>query len=434
MHLPDLRDTLDMILERRWKAGKFYMDHKYRKRRKNRPWYRNPYIRFGILAALLVVVLIIGISTITGKLSKSDASTQSASSATDEALSAQDGSESGDGSFSQDAAGGDVAAQAEADAAGAAADGSTGAAVTTAGYLEDGTGSATTAEAPALLAEASVTPGWHFNDYGIWYVPTAGLVYYNGWQDIDGQTYHFNTNGYADRGWVLVGGAGCYFDDNGVYQPGADNSKLLAFTFDDGPSQGMDEILSLCDETGARVTFFMIGKQVETGGAVIPYINRYRCEVGNHSYTHSNNDGRAPEETAADFATGDEMIASYNNGIGSTVVRFPYGNYTSEQTAAVGKGNIFWNIDTLDWESLNAQSVIDIVTSNITEGDIILMHDRHESTVEACRVLFPQLIAEGYQLVTVSELAAAKGYAIEPGVTYFSFNNEEIAAGKAFSR
>ena len=294
--------------------------------------------------------------------------------------------------------------------------------------LEDGSGAAGVAE---LGFEAE--PGWYSDDYGPWYCLSGNLGYYNGWQEIDGQMYHFNYNCHADRGWMLIGGKSCYFDDNGVYVPDADNSKLLAFTFDDGPSQGTDMLLELCEQTGARVTFFMIGVQVENGGAVIPHIMRDRCELGNHSYTHGLQLDKTTEESAADFQQCDDWIAYYSEGPVSTVVRFPYGDYTHEQTVAVGKGNIFWDIDSLDWENQDAETIKNIVYSNISEGDIILMHDRIDASVEACQELFPTLISQGYQLVTVSELAAAKGIELQGGYTYFSFCDSDIAEGKAFS-
>ena len=49
------------------------------------------------------------------------------------------------------------------------------------------------------------------------------------------------------------------------------------------------------------------------------------------------------------------------------------------------------------------------------------MHDRYDATVEACRQLFPDLIAKGYQLVTVEELSIAKGVEMQPGAVYYDF-------------
>lgn len=296
----------------------------------------------------------------------------------------------------------------------------------------DGTGNAGLLPMDEYMSSMASQPGWGNDGHNAWYTPDGSNCYYGGWQTIDGQTYHFDGSGLIDYGWKLIGGQGCYFDDQGVYHPDADPNKLLAFTFDDGPSHGMDEILELCEQTGSRVTFFMIGKQVENGGAVLPHIVQDRCEVGNHSNTHTQMTKLSAEECAANFAACDEWIRSFSGGIESDVVRFPYGDYNPDEPAAVGKPSILWSIDSLDWDLLEAQPVIDTVLSQITEGDIILMHDRYESTVEACRYLFPYLIQQGYQLVTVKELAAAKGFELEPGKTYFGFCQNYIEENRVF--
>lgn len=82
---------------------------------------------------------------------------------------------------------------------------------------------------------------------------------------------------------------------------------------------------------------------------------------------------------------------------------------------------ILWNVDTLDWKTRNTQSTIDAVMRNLKDGDIILMHDIHTQTVDAALQLIPKLEEEGYQLVTVSEMAAAKNKTLENGTAYSDF-------------
>ena len=83
----------------------------------------------------------------------------------------------------------------------------------------------------------------------------------------------------------------------------------------------------------------------------------------------------------------------------------------------------------MDWDSQDAQAIKEKVSSSIDGGDIILMHDIYESTVAACEELIPQLQAQGYQMVTIEELAAANGYELKPGVTYFGFTDFEKERG-----
>ena len=82
---------------------------------------------------------------------------------------------------------------------------------------------------------------------------------------------------------------------------------------------------------------------------------------------------------------------------------------------------IMWSIDTRDWQHRNAQKTIDTVLSQVKDGDIILMHDIYGTSADAAVYLIPELTRRGYQLVTVSELAAAKNTALVNGKSYTDF-------------
>ena len=82
---------------------------------------------------------------------------------------------------------------------------------------------------------------------------------------------------------------------------------------------------------------------------------------------------------------------------------------------------ILWNIDTLDWKTRNAKTTVDMVMNNVKDGDIILMHDIHTESVDAAIELIPKLLEKGYQLVTVSELAAYKNVTLKNGAKYTDF-------------
>ena len=99
-------------------------------------------------------------------------------------------------------------------------------------------------------------------------------------------------------------------------------------------------------------------------------------------------------------------------------MRPPYGAINDTVKANVGMPMILWSIDTLDWKTRNAQSTINNVMTKVKDGDIILMHDIHTETVDAALTLIPKLEEAGYQLVTVSEMAQAKGVTLENGKAY----------------
>ncbi len=295
---------------------------------------------------------------------------------------------------------------------------------------EDGTGAAGIMQTPTGMYEVSPDTGWHSDIYGWWYSPEEGGIYYNGWMDIEGNRYHFAENGYANIGWTAIGGEGYYFDSEKVYQPNESRDLLIALTFDDGPSEYTNELIDILDANNAKATFFLLGREIEKYGDAITHMASSGHIIGNHSYDHLEMLEQDMDTVVDQFARTDQMIAGYNNGNGASVVRFPYGDYTKEQSAAVGKPQIYWDIDTFDWDTEDINVIRQHIYDYLTGGNIILMHDIYPSTIEACRVLIPELQSQGYKFVTINELAASRGYELEPGVTYFSFKDMNIQEGR----
>ena len=81
---------------------------------------------------------------------------------------------------------------------------------------------------------------------------------------------------------------------------------------------------------------------------------------------------------------------------------------------------ILWSIDTLDWSHQNADKSVAEVLMHVQDGDIILMHDDYDATVQATKILVPELIKRGYQLVSVSELFTYKQIELVPARIYKS--------------
>ena len=199
--------------------------------------------------------------------------------------------------------------------------------------------------------------------------------------------------------------------------------KWVCLTFDDGPDVYTSTLLDTLEQYGAQATFFMLGSNVEKYGAdVIPRMAAIGCELGNHSYAHPNMKELSLDDGLAQFQMTDDLIAQYNNGQGATVIRFPYGNSTDELLASIGRPSIMWDVDTLDWQTKNVQANISAVLDSVSPGDIILMHDIHETTVESCATIVPELINRGYELVTILTLAAANGVDLAAGETYYGFH------------
>ena len=240
-----------------------------------------------------------------------------------------------------------------------------------------------------------------------------------------GDTYYFDKEGHKVTGELQIGFSECVFDETGKLvskETNIDpNKPMMALTFDDGPGTRTAELLEVLEKYNAHATFFMLGEKVEGQDEVISKMAEIGCELGNHSYDHPALSGLSAADVKKQMdGTNDLLIAAC--GKSATVMRPPYGDYAGEAAENVGLPIIIWNIDTLDWDSRNKDSIIQNVKTYADDGDIVLMHDIYDSTIDAAIELIPYLIGEGYQLVTVSELAEARGIALQNGVAYTDFN------------
>lgn len=208
---------------------------------------------------------------------------------------------------------------------------------------------------------------------------------------------------------------------------GPDPSKpMVALTFDDGPYGPVtNRILAKLEENGGRATFFVVGNRVKTYASSVQRALTDGCQIGNHTYDHKNPLTKLTTVQIQKQIHDTDVAVAYYAGSAPVIVRPVGGAVNDTVKAAVGKPMINWSIDTLDWKSKNAASVQSKVLDHVQDGDIILMHDLYKSTADACDVIIPELTKRGYQLVTVSELAAAKGVSMESGKVYTSMRGRK---------
>jgi len=198
---------------------------------------------------------------------------------------------------------------------------------------------------------------------------------------------------------------------------------MVALTFDDGPhSENTPRLLSYLKMYNAKATFFVVGNRVKGREAILQQMIADGCEIGNHTYGHENLHKTNHAKTIQTINSTNDIIQAAC-GVRPTLLRPPGGavdKVTLGTIGSLGMSSIMWSIDTKDWKTRNVQSNINSVLNNVQDGDIILMHDIHSTTVDSCGIIIPELINRGYQLVTVSELAAARG-GLAPGGQYFKF-------------
>ena len=259
---------------------------------------------------------------------------------------------------------------------------------------------------------AYVAPGWHEDKNGKWYQNADGTYYAGGLQDISGTKYCFNDNGYVQTGWVSKGIKDYYFNEDGSYDP-SQKRKLLCLTFDDGPGQYTDDLLNCLEENNAHATFFMLGQNVGNYPEQVQHILKAGCEIGSHSYDHPNLKNLDLDSVKKQFTDTDDLLIKVC-GQAATVARAPYGEWNQDIIDTVGKPFFTWSVDSRDWDYKDADlDYKSVMEGDLSDGSIILMHDIHQPTVEAAKRIIPELVAQGYKLVTVSEMAQAKGVTLQ---------------------
>ena len=197
---------------------------------------------------------------------------------------------------------------------------------------------------------------------------------------------------------------------------------MVALTFDDGPSKYTDRILNSLEANHGAATFFMVGNRVGSYPATVKRMVDLGCEPASHTWDHTYLTRLSEAGILANLAQADSAVSAAA-GVTPRLGRPPGGYINDASRAALAKKGvpaIMWSIDTLDWKTKNSQATVDTVLGNVKDGDIILMHDLYSTSADAAEVLIPELTRRGYQLVTVSEMAACRG-GMQPGQVYSRF-------------
>ena len=111
------------------------------------------------------------------------------------------------------------------------------------------------------------------------------------------------------------------------------------------------------------------------------------------------------DQTASDIKTNTDPISDIKDNTGAVITPIQ---------------NIKANTDSIATSSQTSANNTTAILNNVSDGDIILMHDLYSSTADAMEIVIPELVRRGYTLVTVSELAEAKGVDLEDGGAYYS--------------
>lgn len=189
-----------------------------------------------------------------------------------------------------------------------------------------------------------------------------------------------------------------------LVKQGREEKPKVALTFDDGPSKRYTPaLLDGLKERGVHASFFLMGKNIEGNEEIVRRMEEEGHLVGNHTYNHVQLDKVTRQEAKEEVEKTSNEIFEIT-GVYPSYVRPPFGAWPKDLEFCITMVPVFWNIDTLDWQTKNADSVVRIVEKNVQDGSIILMHDGYETSVEAALRIVDLLTKEGYEFVTVDEL------------------------------
>lgn len=203
------------------------------------------------------------------------------------------------------------------------------------------------------------------------------------------------------------------------------NQKLIALTFDDGPSPNEGEtqdVLDVLEKYDAVGSFFMLGTEAESYPEMAKKVADAGHQVCSHSYNHGADhflNNTTEDDVRYQLQTARDVIAKAT-GVEPLLVRPPGGNVDVKAIEAAGTladGYIGWSIDPHDYDRPGADAIAQAMIDQAAPGAVVLLHDGggdRSQTVAALDKAIPQLQKMGYTFVTLDTLIDAvlayKGY------------------------
>jgi peptidoglycan/xylan/chitin deacetylase (PgdA/CDA1 family) len=204
-----------------------------------------------------------------------------------------------------------------------------------------------------------------------------------------------------------VRAVGCTGGAAGLLSSGPRERKVVALTFDDGPSDYTPGFLDVLREKGVDGTFFEIGQEMPGREATMRRILAEGSELGDHTMNH------VEYPDYAQIAGAATRIEDYTR-FKPCLFRPPGGGVDAGVLASAGSlgmRTITWDVDPADWTTPGSGAVYSRIVGAAQPGSIILMHDGggdRSGTLAALPGIIDTLRARGYRFATVSELLGDK--------------------------
>ena len=203
---------------------------------------------------------------------------------------------------------------------------------------------------------------------------------------------------------------------------GAEKPKLVALTFDDGPSGIFTEkLLDGLQERNAKATFLLCGYRIVQYPEVAQRIFDEGHEIGYHGYSHDSMKNMSRLSIAQELIDTQALLPEDCE----PVFLRPPGGFITDGVRQVAEARqlaiLSWSVDPKDWATNETARIEQAVLETVQDGDVILLHDMTMSSVRAALGIVDELQKRGFRFVTASELARQREMRIRPGKTYHKF-------------
>lgn len=198
------------------------------------------------------------------------------------------------------------------------------------------------------------------------------------------------------------------------------DKKLVAITFDDGPSKYTDGLLDELAKRDVVVTFFMQGRNADSYSSVVKKAYEAGHQIASHTYNHPQLTKLTDDKIKDQLSKTTNILNKALDEDFSYMLRPPYGSTNSRVLAAIGTTAVNWSVDTRDWESRNADKVYQHIIKDTKNGSIVLLHDLYSTSVSGALRGIDTLLEQGYELVTVRELLRRRGVDAAAGKMYYN--------------
>ena len=178
----------------------------------------------------------------------------------------------------------------------------------------------------------------------------------------------------------------------------------VALTFDDGPHPVYTpQLLDGLKERSVHATFFVVGKNILGNEALLKRMETEGHLIGNHTYSHVKLSELDIARACAEVEKTNALICEVT-GKEPEFIRPPFGEWKKAMECRFEMIPVLWDVDPLDWTTKNTALVVERVLKDTKPGDIILLHDYYQSSVDAALEIVDALTERGYKFVTVDEL------------------------------